>query len=72
MVDEAVGYDGGKKIKGCKRFTLVDTLGLLIVVQSLLPILPNAKALSNCSISFIRNGIGPATHPHLGRCWFFR
>jgi putative transposase len=33
MVDEAVGYDGGKKIKGRKRFTLVDTLGLLIVVQ---------------------------------------
>lgn len=33
MVDEAVGYDAGKKIKGRKRFTLVDTLGLLIVVQ---------------------------------------
>ena len=33
MVDEAVGYDGGKHIKGRKRFTLVDTLGLLIAVQ---------------------------------------
>lgn len=33
MVHQAVGYDGGKKIKGRKRFTLVDTLGLLIVVQ---------------------------------------
>jgi putative transposase len=28
----AVGYDGGKKIKGRKRHILVDTLGLLLVV----------------------------------------
>ncbi len=33
MVHEQVGYDGGKKIKGRKRFTLVDTLGLLIAVR---------------------------------------
>ncbi len=33
MVNQAVGYDGGKKIKGRKRFTLVDTLGLLIAVK---------------------------------------
>lgn len=33
MVQVAVGYDGGKKIKGRKRFTLVDTLGLLIAVR---------------------------------------
>lgn len=33
MVAQAVGYDGGKKIKGRKRFTLVDTLGLLIAVN---------------------------------------
>jgi hypothetical protein len=32
MVHEAVGYDADKKIKGRKRFTLVDTLGLLIAV----------------------------------------
>jgi transposase len=32
MVHEAVGYDAGKKIKGRKRFILVDTLGLLIRV----------------------------------------
>lgn len=32
MVHQAVGYDGGKKIKGRKRFTLVDTLGLLMAV----------------------------------------
>lgn len=33
MVQQAVGYDAGKKIKGRKRFTLVDTLGLLIAVR---------------------------------------
>ena len=33
MVNEAVGYDSGKKLKGRKRFTLVDTLGLLIAVR---------------------------------------
>ena len=33
MVHQDVGYDGGKKIKGRKRFTLVDTLGLLMVVK---------------------------------------
>jgi transposase len=35
MVHEAVGYDGAKHIKGRKRFTLVDTLGLLMAVQVL-------------------------------------
>jgi transposase len=33
MVSEAVGYDAGKKTKGRKRFTLVDTLGLLLMVK---------------------------------------
>jgi transposase len=33
MVNKAVGYDAGKKIKGRKRFTLVDTLGLLMAVK---------------------------------------
>jgi len=33
MVQQAVGYDAGKHIKGRKRFTLVDTLGLLIAVR---------------------------------------
>lgn len=33
MLNQSVGYDGGKKIKGRKRFTLVDTLGLLIAVK---------------------------------------
>jgi len=33
MVTQSVGYDGAKTIKGRKRFTLVDTLGLLIAVK---------------------------------------
>jgi putative transposase len=33
MVSESVGYDAAKQCKGRKRFTLVDTFGLLIDVQ---------------------------------------
>jgi putative transposase len=29
-VHEAVGYDAGKQLNGRKRFTMVDTLGLLL------------------------------------------
>lgn len=32
MVNQGVGYDANKKIKGRKRFTLVDTQGLLMMV----------------------------------------
>ena len=32
MVHKAVGYDAGKKIKGRKRFIIVDTLGLILRV----------------------------------------
>ena len=34
MVQQAVGYDAGKKVKGRKRFTLVDTLGLLMAATT--------------------------------------
>jgi putative transposase len=33
MVNRDVGFDAGKKLKGRKRFTLVDTIGLLIGLQ---------------------------------------
>ena len=33
MVSDTVGYDAGKKLKGRKRLTLVDTLGLLLMVK---------------------------------------
>jgi len=32
MVNQAVGYDAGKHIKGRKRFLTVDTLGLVLQV----------------------------------------
>lgn len=32
LVSQAVGYDAGKKVKGCKRFLTVDTLGLVLRV----------------------------------------
>lgn len=32
---EAIGYDGGKRVKGRKRHILVDTLGLLLIVKVL-------------------------------------
>lgn len=32
MVHEAVGYDGGKRVKGRKRHLLVDTMGLMVLV----------------------------------------
>ena len=32
LLEQDIGYDGGKKIKGRKRHQLVDTLGLLILV----------------------------------------
>jgi putative transposase len=31
MVSKSVGFDGGKKIKGRKRFITVDTLGLILL-----------------------------------------
>ena len=32
MLNQSVGYDAGKKIKGRKRFITVDTLGLILSV----------------------------------------
>jgi transposase len=43
MIHEAVGYDAGKKIKGRKRFTLVDTLGLLISVKMVAASVPERE-----------------------------
>lgn len=43
MVNQQVGYDAGKHIKGRKRFTLVDTLGLLIAVRVVSASLPERE-----------------------------
>jgi transposase len=66
MVHQAVGYDGGKNIKGRKRFTLVDTLGLLIVVHIVAASVPEregAKQLLN-KLDQERQRV-----PHLARIW---
>jgi hypothetical protein len=55
MLHEAVGYDRGKKIKGRKRFTLVDTLGLLISVKVVAAACRNGKGQNNCSISYTQS-----------------
>jgi len=43
MVNQQVGYDAGKHIKGRKRFTLVDTLGLLIAVRVVTASMPERE-----------------------------
>jgi hypothetical protein len=50
MVNKSVGDDAGKKVKGRKRFTLVDTLGLLMMVRVVAASIPEregAKQLLN-------------------------
>jgi transposase len=42
MGRDTVGYDAGKKLKGRKRFTLVDTLGLLLMVKVVAEVCPRA------------------------------
>jgi transposase len=43
MVHEAVGFDSGKKLDGRKRFTLVDTLGLLMAVHGVAANVPERE-----------------------------
>ncbi|MBW4541580.1 MAG: IS5 family transposase [Myxacorys chilensis ATA2-1-KO14] len=50
MVHQDVDYDAGKKTKGRKRFTLVDTLGLLIAVKVVAANTQSGKVQSNCSL----------------------
>jgi len=42
-VNKEVGYDGGKKLKGRKRFALVDTFGLLIAVSVMAASVPERE-----------------------------
>lgn len=42
-VNREVGYDGGKNIKGRKRFTLVDSFGLLIAVSVMAASVPERE-----------------------------
>jgi putative transposase len=59
IVHQAVGYDGGKKIKGRQRFILVDTLGLLIAVRVVAASVPErARSQAISSQRFTKNAIG--------------
>lgn len=58
MVNEAVGYDGGKKLKGRKRFTLVDTLGLLIAVRVVAANVPHRAGAKQ-----LLDGVHQERHP---------
>lgn len=43
MISKEVGYDGGKGIKGRKRFALVDTFGLLIMLKVMAASVPERE-----------------------------
>ena len=43
MISKEVGYDGGKQIKGRKRFTWVDTFGLLIMIKVMAASVPERE-----------------------------
>ena len=66
MVQQSVGYDAGKQTKGRKRFTLVDTLGLLLaltVVAASTPEREGAKQVLQ-QVHQERQRL-----PHLTRVW---
>jgi transposase len=66
MVHQEVGYDGGKQTKGRKRFTLVDTLGLLIIVKVVAASVPERKGAQQ-----LLNGLHHERQrvPRLVRIW---
>lgn len=66
MVQKAVGYDAGKHIKGRKRFTLVDTLGLLIAVHVVAASVPEREGAKQ-----LLTKLGQERHrvPRLVRIW---
>jgi putative transposase len=66
MVNEQVGYDAGKKIKGRKRFTLVDSLGLLIAVRVVA-----ANVAEREGAKHLLKQVHQERHrvPHLTRIW---
>jgi putative transposase len=65
MVPQAIGYDGGKKIKGHQRLTLVDTLGWLIVVQGVAASVPE-RAGAKQLLAKLDQERHPSTSSNLG------
>ena len=67
MVSETVGYDAGKRLKGRKRFTLVDTLGLLFMVKIVAANVPEREGAKQ-----LLTQMKQEQHrvPRLTRIWF--
>jgi transposase len=66
MVNDAVGYDAAKKIKGRKRFTLVDTLGLLMAVHVVAANVPEREGARQLLKKVNQDR---ARFPRLARIW---
>jgi putative transposase len=64
MVSKEVGYDGGKQIKGRKRFTLVDTFGLLMMVKVMAASVPEREGAKKV---FEKMKESPEKYPRLIR-----
>ncbi|WP_396134307.1 IS5 family transposase [Chamaesiphon sp. VAR_48_metabat_135_sub] len=67
MVSDSVGYDAGKKTKGRKRFTMVDTLGLLLIVKVVAADVPEREGAKQ-----LLTKMNEERHrvPRLTRIWF--
>ena len=66
MVQQAVSDDAGKQTKGRKRFTLVDTLGLLLVIKVVAASTPDREGAKQVHLLEHQE-----RHrlPHLTRIW---
>ena len=64
MISKEVGYDGGKQIKGRKRFALVDTFGLLIMVKVMAASVPEREGAKKV---FEKMKESPEKYPRLIR-----
>jgi transposase len=65
MVHQQVGYDGAKKLKGRKHFTLVDTLGLLLAVKVVAASVPEREGAKQ----LLKQAHQEQRLPHLMRIW---
>jgi Transposase DDE domain len=66
MVHESVGFDSAKQIDGRKRFTLVDTLGLLMAVHVVAANVPERAGAKQLLAKVNRDR---ERFPRLARIW---
>jgi len=70
MVNQAVGYDAGKQIKGRKRFLTVDTLGLVLRVYVMAASVGEREGGKTCSPTSSPDGKRSVSAAYdLGRWW---